>query len=123
MKDLKLKIIKWNNGINIYYLEDYCTTIKLSNSFTQIAAELNFTIPYATLSSSLLAINVENGDMVSLIYKDTQIFGGKVIDTDLKGKSQELTVTCYDYYWWLVKSNITKNFNNISVWSALERFI
>ena len=120
MKDLKLRIYKWNDGAKSYYLEDYCISIKLSNSFSQIAAELNFTIPYATLSSSLLAINVEMGDMISLTYKDSQIFGGKVIDTNLKGKSEELTVTCYDYCWWLVKSNITRNFNNISVRSALK---
>lgn len=120
MKDLKLEIVKWDNGLNRYYLEDYCTSIKLSNSFSQISAELNFTIPYATLSSSLLAINVEMGDMISLTYKDNQIFDGKVIDSNLKGKAETLTVTCYDYTWWLVKSNITRNFNNISVRSALE---
>jgi GH24 family phage-related lysozyme (muramidase)/cell wall-associated NlpC family hydrolase len=120
MKDLKLKIIKWDNSLNRYYLEDYCTSIKLSNSFSQIAAQLNFTIPYATLSSSLLAINVEMGDMIILTYKDNQIFAGAVIDTNLKGKAETLTVTCYDYTWWIVKSNITRNFNNISVRNALE---
>src|SRR5471030_309181 len=120
MQDLKLRIYKWNDNLKTYFLEDYCTSIKLSNSFTQIAAELNFTIPYATLSSSLLAINVEMGDIISLTYKDNKIFEGKVIQTNLKGKGEELTVTCYDYCWWLVKSNITRNFNNISVRNALK---
>ena len=68
----------------------------------------------------LLALNIEKGDKISLTYKDTQIFAGKVIISNLKAKNQELTVTCYDYCWWIVKSNITKNFNNISVWSALN---
>lgn len=120
MLDLKLKIFKWNDNTKSYYLEDYCTTIKLSNSFSQISSELSFSIPYATLSSSILAINVEMGDKISLMYRDDQIFSGKVIDTCLKGKDQELSVTAYDYCWWIVKSNITKNFNNISVWRALD---
>lgn len=120
MKNLQLRVSKWNDGSKYYYLEDYCTTIKLSNSFSQIAAELNFELPYSILSTALLALNIEIGDRISLIYSTIQIFAGRVIDTSLKSKSETLTVTCYDYCWWVCKSNITKNFNNISVRSALE---
>ena len=119
MDNVKLDIIKYHVP-TIYHIQDYCTSIKLSNSFSQIASELTFEIPYATLSSALLAFNIEIGDQVTLYYKETQIFGGKVTDINLKGKSETLSVTCFDYCWWLVKSNITKNFNNISVLSALD---
>ena len=119
MKDIQLRISKWN-GIESYYIENYCTSIKLSNSFNQIAAELSFELPYATFSSSLIAINIEIGDYVSLVYGMNQIFAGKVIDTGLKGKASTLSVTCYDYCWWVCKCNITKNFSNISVRDALE---
>lgn len=122
MKDLQLRISKWNDTSKSYYLEDYCSTIKLSNSFSQIAAELYFELPYSILSSSLLALNIEMGDRISLVHNQTQtqLFAGKVIDTNLKSKSETLMVNCYDYCWWVCKSNITKNFNNISVRSALE---
>ncbi|NSB15826.1 XkdQ/YqbQ family protein [Clostridium beijerinckii] len=119
MNDLKLQVRKWNDTANYHYIQDYCTSIKLSNSFSQIAAELSFEVPYATLSASLLALNIEMGDLVTLFYKETQIFNGKVIDTNLKGKAQTLSVNCYDYTWWVCKSNITRNFSKISVRDAL----
>ena len=119
MNNIKLKIVKYNSVTN-YYVEDYCTSIKLSNSLSQISSELVFSLPYATMSNNLLPVNIEMGDNITLFYKDNQIFNGKVTDTDLKGKAQELTVTCFDYTWWICKSNITKNFNDISIGSALD---
>ncbi|NFG39396.1 XkdQ/YqbQ family protein [Clostridium botulinum] len=119
MKDLVLRITKYNNPTDIVQLQDYCTEVKLANSFTQIAAELNFTMPHTTLSSSLVAVNVEPGDTVTLHYKDKQLFYGKVIDTEKKGKEESLKVTCYDFCWWICKSNITKNFSNIPILQAL----
>ncbi|NFN05151.1 hypothetical protein FDB50_10370 [Clostridium botulinum] len=119
MKDLVLRITKYDNPTNVVQLQDYCTEVKLSNSFTQIAAELSFTMPHTTLSSSLVAVNVELGDTVTLHYKDKQLFYGKVIDTEKKGKEESLKVTCYDFCWWICKSNITKNFSNIPILQAL----
>ncbi|AIY81018.1 hypothetical protein FDB15_18130 [Clostridium botulinum] len=119
MKDLVLRITKYNNPTDIVQLQNYCTEVKLANSFTQIAAELNFTMPHTTLSSSLVAVNVELGDTVTLHYKDKQLFYGKVIDTEKKGKEESLKVTCYDFCWWICKSNITKNFSNIPILQAL----
>ncbi|WP_252214401.1 NlpC/P60 family protein [Clostridium sp. VAP41] len=119
MKDLVLRITKYDNPTNVVQLQDYCTEVKLSNSFTQIAAELNFTMPHTTLSSSLVAINVELGDTVTLHYKDKQLFYGKVITTDKKAKEEAIKVTCYDFCWWICKSNITKNFSHISILQAL----
>ncbi|NFI95254.1 hypothetical protein FC961_12800 [Clostridium botulinum] len=119
MKDLVLRITKYNNPTDIVQLQNYCTEVKLANSFTQIAAELNFTMPHTTLSSSLVAVNVELGDTVTLHYKDKQLFYGKVIDTEKKGKEESLKVNCYDFCWWICKSNITKNFSNIPILQAL----
>ncbi|WP_252254468.1 NlpC/P60 family protein [Clostridium sp. ZBS12] len=119
MKDLVLRITKYNNPTDIVQLQNYCTEVKLANSFTQIAAELNFTMPHTTLSSSLVAVNVELGDTVTLHYKDKQLFYGKVIDTEKKGKEESLKVTCYDFCWWICKSNITRNFSNIPILQAL----
>ncbi len=119
MKDLVLRITKYDNPTSVVQLQNYCTEVKLANSFTQIAAELNFTMPHTTLSSSLVAVNVELGDTVTLHYKDKQLFYGKVIDTEKKGKEESLKVTCYDFCWWICKSNITKNFSNIPILQAL----
>ena len=119
MNNLILRLTKYNDPNDILELQNYCTSIKLSNSFSQIAAELSFEIPYATTSSSILTINIELADKITLWYKDKQIFSGKVIDLDLKGKGETLSVSCFDYCWWLYKSNITKNFNNISIIQAL----
>jgi len=123
LNNVKLKLLKYNS-ITEYYLEDYCTQIKLSNNINQIASELSFTIPYATFSDNLLPIKIEMGDHITLVYThieiDTTIFFGIVTDTKLKGKAQTLEVTCYDYTWWVCKCNITNNFNNISVGDALK---
>lgn len=119
MKDLIIEITKWDDPTQIINVQDYCTEVRLTNSFNQIAAELNFTMPFATISSSLIAADIEAGDKVRLYYKDNQLFYGKVITTDKKAKEESIKVTCYDFCWWICKSNITKNFSNISILQAL----
>ncbi len=121
---LELQLHKYGDTKNTYYLQNYCSEVKLSNSMTQLAAELNFKISYATMSSNLLPIVIEEGDVILLTYTSIGIvntlFNGVVTDADLKGKDQTLQITAYDYLWWICKCNITKNFDNISVGDALE---
>ena len=121
MKDVKLRVIKWNyTGDNdIFYLEDYCSSIKLSENLKQVASELYFTMAYATMSDNLLPLNIETGDSITLFYQDNQIFNGSITDTDLTGKGQEMKVTAYDYTWWICKSNITRNITNINIFDAV----
>jgi flagellum-specific peptidoglycan hydrolase FlgJ len=77
-------------------------------------------MPYAIYSPEILPINIEESDSIYLFYNNEQIFAGKVIDADLHGKEQEFTLKAYDYCWWVCKSNITKNFSNISVIDAVK---
>ena len=114
-----LKITKHNNVFRDRQIQKMCTSIKLSNSLSQISAELSFTIPYTTRSGSFLAFNIEIGDKVEFAIDKKTLFLGKVIDVGLKGSAEQLKVTCYDYTWWLCKSNITKNFSGITVRQAL----
>lgn len=119
IKDIILSIRKWNYVAekDIKHIQDVCTSIKISNSFTQISAELTFEISYADYES--LGIDIELGDLISLQYRNAYIFDGKVIDWNRKGKAKTMQIIAYDYCWWICKSNITRNFNNVSVLNAL----
>lgn len=119
MENIKLFIIKSRGGTN-FFIHDYITSLKISCSFSQISTECSFSLPYATYSDNLLPVSISVGDYVKLYYKDNELFNGKVTDTTLKGKDQELSVTCYDITWWICKCNITKNFNNISIAEAID---
>ena len=107
------------NKISYYYLEDYCSEIKLNMSIDKIAGTLTFKIPYGIYSPSIFPINIRKGDKVSLTYKKLILFTGKVITVN-KNSNQEMEVTCYDYCWFLCKSKISKNFSNITVYDAIK---
>ena len=117
MQDVELYLTKYDNSKKAVTLQDACTVIKLSNSFTQISAELTFTLGYNKVSD--LGVEIEEGDIVSLFYRRGQVFNGKVVEVDKKGKAKQISVTAYDYCWWLCKSNITKNFSDMSIKDAL----
>lgn len=108
-----------SNKISYYYLEDYCSEIKLNMSVDKIVGTLTFKIPYGIYSPSIFPINIRKGDKVSLKYKNLILFTGKVIAAD-KNSNQEMEVTCYDYCWFLCKSKISKNFSNITVYDAIK---
>lgn len=118
---LNLIFIKWDDeSQERYELVNYCSDIKLSQSFSKISTELEFKIPYSIYSPEILPIDIQESDRVYLFYGKDQIFAGKVIYKELSGSKQELTIKAYDYCWWICKSNITKNFSNISVIDALK---
>lgn len=114
-----LKITKADNWFKTFQIQKACTSIKLSNNLSQISAELIFTIPRPTFSGSFIPVNLEIGDIVNFEVDNHSIFIGKIIDIDLKGKAEQVKVTCYDYTWWICKGNVTKNFNDITVRQAL----
>ncbi|MBE6071036.1 MAG: hypothetical protein E7208_03645 [Clostridium butyricum] len=120
-KYVGLEIVKYADKTNARYsIANYCNNIQLNMGFTRISMELNFTIPYSIFSTEIIPFKIETGDKIFLYYNKTMLFCGKVISYDLEGKDQLLQVTAYDYTWWVCKSKITKNFNNISVIDAIK---
>lgn len=119
-KLLELEIIKHDESNERYSIANYCSNIQLNMSFSRISMELNFSIPYSISSTEIIPFQIETGDKVFLYYNKTMLFCGKVITYDLEGKEQLLSIVAYDYTWWICKSKITKNFNNISVIDAVK---
>ncbi|AGX43276.1 XkdQ/YqbQ family protein [Clostridium saccharobutylicum] len=119
MKDILLRRTKWDTGSQ-RNITDNCISVKLSNSFKQISAELEVDIIY---NEYTMGQGMELGDTVELFYKNELIFKGKIVDTDDKVKGSVMKFTAYDYSWWICKSNITKNFTSVSVDEAIREIL
>ena len=118
MSNIDLKVQKWNDYSNIITMQDVCTSIVMNCSLKNITTELQFTIAYEY--QNYYYFNFELGDSVYLYIDGQLLFTGKIIDSTFNLGSNTQTFTCYDLIWWVVKNNITKNFNgNMSVKEAI----
>jgi cell wall-associated NlpC family hydrolase len=119
MKDILLRRTKWDTHSERNITEN-CISIKLSNSFAQISAELTVEILYNRYT---IGQGIEIGDEIQLMYKNELIFNGKVVDTDDKISDSVMKFTAYDYSWWVCKSNITKNFTSKSIDESIREIL
>lgn len=117
MDNVTLKIYKWNDVNKTINIQDICSSIKMYCSHTNITTELNFTIAYEYNDYYFYKFDI--GDQVCLWYKGGLIFYGRITDSEFNLKNNTYTFTCYDLAWWIIKSNITRNLDNISVKDAL----
>ncbi|CUU47346.1 XkdQ/YqbQ family protein [Clostridium beijerinckii] len=118
MDNVTLKIYKWNDVNKTINIQDICSSIKMYCSHTNITTELNFTIAYEYNDYYFYKFDI--GDQVCLWYKGGLIFYGRITDSEFNLKNNTYTFTCYDLAWWIIKSNITRNLDNISVKDALR---
>ena len=116
MDNVSLMITDFDNSKMYQNVQDACSNIKLRSSFSQITTECSFSLSYQDVNTFKFKFDI--GDKVSLYYRRGLVFYGKIIDID-DSSSKELKITAYDYSWWLCKSNITKNFKDMSVRDAL----
>lgn len=118
MESVTLKVYKWDSNKESPPLQDICTSIKMNSSFKNICTELQFTIAYDYNDYDWF--NFELGDEVVLWYKSLKVFYGKITDSNFNIKNNTYTFTCYDFSWWLSKNNISHNFDNVSVYTAIN---
>lgn len=116
MDNVSLIITDFDNRKLYQNVQDACSNIKIRSSFSQITTECSFTLSYQNVNTFKFKFDI--GDSVDLYYRRGLVFSGKIIDID-DTNSNEMKITAYDYSWWLCKSNITKNFKEMSVRDAL----
>lgn len=118
MSNIDLSVQKWNDSKNIINVKDRCTSIKMNCSLKNITTELQFTIAYDY--NDYYFYNFEIGDNIYLYIDNQLVFTGKITDNIFNLKENTHTFTCYDLIWWVVKNNITHNFDTeMSVKEAL----
>ncbi|MDU1603501.1 MAG: NlpC/P60 family protein [Clostridium sp.] len=120
MNNIDLRVQKWNDYNNIIPIQDVCTSIKMNCSLKNITTELQFTIGYEY--NDYYYFNYEIGDNIYLYINGKLMFCGKITDSTFNLSENSSTFICYDLAWWVVKNNITYNFNReMSVKDALIR--
>lgn len=120
MNNIDLRVQKWNDYNNIIPIQDVCTSIKMNCSLKNITTELQFTIGYKY--NDYYYFNYEIGDNIYLYINGKLMFCGKITDSTFNLSENTSTFICYDLAWWVVKNNITYNFNReMSVKDALIR--
>lgn len=120
MNNIDLRVQKWNDYNNIIPIQDVCTSIKMNCSLKNITTELQFTIGYEY--NDYYYFNYEIGDNIYLYINGKLMFCGKITDSTFNLSENTSTFICYDLAWWVVKNNITYNFNReMSVKDALIR--
>lgn len=116
--NISLTIYKWDNYNNKIAIENMCTSIRMSCSHQNICAELQFVLAYNY--NDYYYFNFELGDEVYLYYNGGIVFSGRITDIDFNSTTNTHTFTCFDLAWWIVKSNVTFNFDNIPVKDAIR---
>lgn len=97
-------------------ISDFVGNISWSDSIDTLGVQLDFAIPK---DNAYIKFFVDCGDKVSL-YKDNKIiFQGIITDKNISGIFEE-TFTAFDFAFYLNKSKIIKQFNNISGGSAIS---
>nr|DAR08792.1 MAG TPA: 43 kDa tail protein [Caudoviricetes sp.] len=120
MNNIDLRVQKWNDYNNIIPIQDVCTSIKMNCSLKNITTELQFIIGYEY--NDYYYFNYEIGDNIYLYINGKLMFCGKITDSTFNLSGYTSTFICYDLAWWVVKNNITYNFNReMSVKDALIR--
>ncbi len=90
-------------------ISDFVGNISWSDSIDTLGVQLDFAIPK---DNAYINFFVDCGDKISL-YKDKLIFQGIITDKNINGIFEE-TFTSFDFAFYLNKSKIIKQFNNIS---------
>lgn len=119
MSNIDLNIQKWNDYGNIISIQDTCTSIKMNCSLKNITTELQFTVAYNY--QDYYYFNFEIGDNVYLYLDGQFLFSGKITDSTFNLASNTQTFVCFDLCFWVVKNNVTKNFNgDMSIKEAIR---
>lgn len=99
------------------------TNIYISNKYTcsldKPAQQVNLTLAYGIYSTSFPSFYVAPGQKIELYNDETCIFKGKVMNSEIKADEEQIELTCYDYIWYLTKSKVVYNFNDISAYDAV----
>lgn len=99
-------------------ITDIVVSVKYNCSLDKIAQQVDITLAYG-IYSALPSFYIGPGQKLELYVDERPIFKGKVIISNLKADEEKIELTCYDFIWYLTKSKVVYNFNNISAFDAV----
>ena len=97
-------------------MTDHVGNISWSDSIDTLGVQLDFAIPK---DNSYINFFIDVGEIVALYKGDKLIFQGIVVDKNINGIFEE-SFTAFDFAFYLNKSKIIKQFNNISAKNAIS---
>lgn len=108
----KFIVVKENEQIEITELAG---NITWSDSIDSLGTQLDFTLPK---DNAYIKFYVACGDKIILSKADKTIFQGIITDKNINGIFEE-TFTAFDFAFYLNKSKVIKQFNNIRASNAI----
>lgn len=109
----KFFIVKDNKNLDI---SDFIGNISWSDSIDSLGVQLDFSLPK---DNAYIKFYIDCGDIIILYKNNTIIFKGIVVDKNINSIFEE-TFSAFDFAFYLNKSKIIKQFNNINGNSAIS---
>ena len=115
----KIKILQ--NGV-LMDITHIAGNITLSNSLSALGSSLNFEVPrnYAN-TDYFISETLDVGNIVKFVNGKKDIFTGVIVEIET-GKFKR-AVKCFDFYFYLNKSKILKQFNGVSASTAIQQLL
>lgn len=114
----KLKLIQ---GDTITDITDMAGSISLNTSIDTLGATFDFSMPRNFIDSNYaLTETIKTGDIVKF-ENEKNLFTGVIVDIDTLKFSKE--IKCFDFYFYLNKNKVIKQFNSLNASSCIESLL
>ncbi|MGL5621824.1 XkdQ/YqbQ family protein [Cetobacterium sp.] len=114
----KLKLIQ---GEKITDISKMAGSINLTTSIDTLGASFEFSMPRNFKDSNYaLTETIKTGDIIKF-ENEKNIFTGVIVDIDTLKFSKE--IKCFDFYFYLNKNKVIKQFNSLNASSCIENLL
>ncbi|MEG0069795.1 MAG: hypothetical protein RR795_02765 [Cetobacterium sp.] len=114
----KLKLIQ---GDIVTDITNIAGNISLSTSIDTLGASFNFSMPRNFGDSNyILTETIKVGDIIKF-QNERNLFTGIIVDMDTLKFSKE--IKCFDFYFYLNKNKVIKQFNSLNASSCIESLL
>lgn len=114
----KLKLIQ---GDTVTDITDMAGSISLNTSIDTLGATFDFSMPRNFIDSNYaLTETIKTGDIVKF-ENEKNLFTGIIVDIDTLKFSKE--IKCFDFYFYLNKNKVIKQFNSLNASSCIESLL
>ncbi len=116
-----IRIYKNYNG-KTSEITNFCTSVTLSGSLTEVSRKLECTCFYKIWDHNHVNEQIGPITKVWATLDNKEIFRGIVIDRSINS-DETLTFTAFDYAFYLMKNKVTYNFRNITANNATRKIL
>jgi len=116
-----IRIYKNYNG-RTSEITNFCTSVTLSGSLTEVSRKLECTCFYKIWDHNHVNEQIGPITKVWATLDNKEIFRGIVIDRSISS-DETLTFTAFDYAFYLMKNKVTYNFRNITANNATKKIL